>query len=119
MVFPLYTDADVHGPVVDALRRAGWDVMRAIDAFSEGTGDSVHFERAAKEGRVFVPNDRRILRIAHDYLKQARPFRMVTWPRSHYDRMTGSDFVRAFEALARRGDPFPRSYPIIHLKPGA
>jgi len=45
--FPLYTDADIHGPVVAALRRAGWDVLRAVDAFPEGTQDLLHFERAA------------------------------------------------------------------------
>ena len=27
--FPLYTDADIHGPVVKALVSADWDVVRA------------------------------------------------------------------------------------------
>jgi hypothetical protein len=31
--FPLYTDADIHGPVVDALKDHGWDVVRAIDTY--------------------------------------------------------------------------------------
>ena len=44
--FPLYTDADVQGPVIHALKSAGWDVVRAIEAFPERTADSVHFERA-------------------------------------------------------------------------
>lgn len=52
--FPLYTDADIHGPVVEALIDAGWDVLRAIDALPEGTLDGPHFERAAREGRVTV-----------------------------------------------------------------
>jgi hypothetical protein len=41
--FPLYADADIHGPVVDALRDAGWDVVRAIDTFAEGTLDDERF----------------------------------------------------------------------------
>ena len=35
--FPLYTDADVYGPLVEMLVRRGWDVVRAVDAFPEGT----------------------------------------------------------------------------------
>jgi hypothetical protein len=27
--FPLYTDADVRGPLIKALKKAGWDVVRA------------------------------------------------------------------------------------------
>lgn len=33
--FPLYTDADVNGPVVQALVDRGWDVVRAIDALAQ------------------------------------------------------------------------------------
>lgn len=55
--FRLYTDADIHGPYVEALRRKGWDVTRAVDAYPEGTDDPIHFERAAREGRVLVSND--------------------------------------------------------------
>ena len=55
--FPLYTDADVNGPVVHALVDRAWDVLRAIDAFPEGAGDEVHFAHAARENRVMVAND--------------------------------------------------------------
>ena len=34
--FPLYADADVRGPLIKALRNAGWDVVRAIDELIEG-----------------------------------------------------------------------------------
>ena len=44
--FPLYTDADIHGPVVDALIDAAWDVLRAIDALPEGTLDGPHLAAA-------------------------------------------------------------------------
>jgi hypothetical protein len=41
--FPLYTDADVQGQCIKALQQAGWDVLRAIDAFPEKTEDLSHF----------------------------------------------------------------------------
>ena len=67
--FPLYTDADIEGPVVDALVHHGWDVMRAVDVFPEGTHDDVHFARAASEGRVMVGNDRRLHASDHPGLR--------------------------------------------------
>lgn len=116
--FRLYTDADINGPVVDALIDAGWDVLRAIDALPEGTLDGPHFKRAADEGRVYVANDRRIEPIAHAWLERGEEFRgLICWPRSHYARMSAGDFLEAFEELARQEeDPF-RLYPIIHIKP--
>ena len=56
--FPLYTDADVHGPLIAALRAHGWEVVRAIDLYPQETTDIVHFERASKENRVLISNDR-------------------------------------------------------------
>ena len=55
--FPLYTDADIKGALVDALILCGWDVLRAVDAFPEATLDDVHFEHAARLGRVLVAHD--------------------------------------------------------------
>ena len=52
--FPLYTDADVHGPLIVALHERGWDLVRAMDFYPQGTADAVHFERAAKENRVLT-----------------------------------------------------------------
>lgn len=115
--FPVYTDADIHGPVVEALKRAGWDVLRAVDAFPEGTEDPVHFERAAREGRALVTNDRRVEAIAHAWLKEGRAFRgLICWPRSHYGLMSAGAFLELFEQLARQDDPFA-AYPVLHLKP--
>lgn len=73
--FPLYTDADIHGPVVEALIDAGWDVLRAIDALPEGTPDGLQLERAARERRVYVANDRRIEPMAHAWLREGKAFR--------------------------------------------
>jgi len=90
--------------------------LRAVDAHPEATKDPVHFERAAREGRVLVSNDRRLEGYARTWLEQGEPFRgMICWPRAHYARMTAGDFLEAFEELARQDDPF--AYPIVHITP--
>lgn len=115
--FRLYTDTDVDGPVVKALRGAGWDVLRGIDAYPERTTDDVHFARAAQERRVLVSNDRDMKAIAAAWFAGARSFPgLVWWPRSHYVVMSPGDFVAAFEQLAALDEPFS-AYPIIHIKP--
>ncbi len=95
--FPLYTDADINGPVVDALQRAGWDVLRAVDAYPDATKDPVHFEHAAREGRIFVPNDRRLESLAHSWLGEGKPFRgMICWPRAPLRQDDARGFCRGF-----------------------
>lgn len=102
MRFPLYTDADIHGPVVEALKQAGWDVLRAIDALPEGTKDPIHFERAAQENRVLLTNDRRMEPIAHAWLAEGRAFRgLICWPRSHERRR----LRRGLRGAGRTGRP--------------
>jgi hypothetical protein len=61
---PVYTDADVHGPIVDGLIRRGWDVLRAVDARPEATSDLVHFEHAVSLGRILIANDKHMKAIA-------------------------------------------------------
>ena len=113
--FPLYTDADVHGHLVDALRERGWDVVRAIEAFPEGTLDDVLFERAAELDRVLVTNDQPLRAIANQWLRDGRVFPgVVTWRQKDYGRMSIGDILRDFETMARLDDPFG-NYPIIHL----
>jgi hypothetical protein len=115
--FPLYTDTDVDGPVVKALRAATWDVLRGIDAYPERTSDRVHFARAAQEGRVLVSNDIDMKLIAETWFIERRRFPgLAWWPRSHYAVMSPGDFVAAFEELAARDEPFA-GYPIVHIKP--
>ena len=102
--FPLYTDADVHGPLIIALRARGWDVVRAIEFYSQGTADTVHFERAASENRVLVSNDRDMEVIANRWLAQGRPFRgLILWPQEHYKRIGYGELVAQFEQLS---EPF-------------
>jgi hypothetical protein len=112
--FPLYTDADVHGPLIEVLRARSWDVVRAVDVYPQGTSDAIHFERAAKENRVLVSNDQGMEVLANRWLAEGRPFRgLVLWPQEHYGRMTYGELATRIAALS---EPFP--HPVIHLKPG-
>jgi len=113
--FSLYTDADIQGPVIKALRGAGWDVLRAIEAFKERTVDPVHFARAAELGRVLVTNDEGQRQRARDWFLDGRAFPgLVWWPQLDYVGRTPGDFLRAFEALASQDEPFS-PYPIVYL----
>ena len=115
--FLLYTDTDVDGPVVKALRAAAWNVLRGIDAYPERTHDHIHFARAAEERRVLVSNDIDMKVIAEAWFVEGRSFPgLVWWPRSHYAVMSPGDFVAAFEEVAGQDEPFA-GYPIIHIKP--
>jgi predicted nuclease of predicted toxin-antitoxin system len=115
--FRLYTDADIHGPLVDALAREGWDVLRAIDRFPEGTDDSVHFDEAVRLGRVLVANDSDMKALAERRLGERQRFPgLVWWPRKQYASMTIAEVVERFEELARLADPFG-AYPIVCIKP--
>lgn len=115
--FPLYLDADIHGPVVQGLIAAGWDVVRAVDLFPEGTDDVVHFARAAQERRVLVSNDSDMRVIAENWLREGRPYiGLVWWPRRQYARMSAGDILRAFEDLAARAEPFSE-YSIVVIRP--
>lgn len=113
--FSLYTDADVQGPVIQALRNAGWDVVRAIEAFPERTIDPVHFERAVELGRVLVTNDEGQRQRARTWYQEGRAFPgVIWWPQVDYAGKSPGDFLKAFEALAEQEDPFS-PYPILYL----
>ncbi len=115
--FRLYTDTDIHGPIVKALMRSGWDVLRGIDAYPERTPDLVHLERAVNERRVLVSNDVDMKALGEKWFEDGRLFPgLIWWPRSHYRRMTPGDFLNAFEELAAVEDPFSL-YPIVYIKP--
>ena len=110
--FRLYIDADVDGPLVHALRSAGWDLVRAIDLYPEGTSDPVHFARARAEERVLVSNDRDMRVLAEVALARQEGFPgLVWWSHRLYSRKTHGQLVAAFELIAAEDDPFAR-YPI-------
>ena len=118
--FPLYTDADIRGQVIEGLIRKGWDVVRAVDVHPERTKDPVHFEEAARRGRVLVAHDVDQLKLALEWLSQGRPFPgFLTWPQLHHQEWSDGAIVEAFEDLASEEDPFPKAYPIRYLKPKA
>lgn len=115
--FPLYTDADVRGRIVDALQYVGWDLVRAIDLYPEKTKDPVHFTRAAELNRVLVTNDNDHRKIAVQWMMEGRPFRgVIWWPQQQSTRMSPGDFLRRFEEYAAQDDPFA-AYKILILNP--
>ena len=115
--FPLYTDADVHGPLIKALKKAGWDIVRAIDALPEGADDLPHFERAIALSRVLVTNDEDQEVLADQWYREGRPFRgVVAWRQEAYSQMTNGEILEAFEELAAHDNPFS-PYPIVRIKP--
>ncbi len=64
--FAAFTDNHVQQAVVDGLLDKGWDVVRAVDEFPEGTADLVLLEHAARLGRVLAPaalKERRMARL--------------------------------------------------------
>ena len=113
--FRLYTDADIYGPLIDGLIKRGWDVLRAVDAFPEGTDDRTHFETAAKENRVLVAHDVHQRQIALEWIRGRHAFAgLITWRQSHHDHTSVGAFLEAFEALAAEAHPF--AYPIRYLR---
>lgn len=114
--FPLFTDNHVRQQVVNGLRERGWDVVRAVDVFPEGTDDEVLFAHAAAEGRVFVSSDEPAQELAKRWLREGRVFRgMACWPQRHHQRMSDGDFIAALEQLAATTGAF--AYAIEYIKP--
>lgn len=115
--FPLYTDADVRGQLIKGLKKLGWDVLRAIEAFPEKTPDLTHFERAVALGRVLVTNDEDQDIIADQWYRAGKPFPgVVAWRQKIYAQTSNSQILEYFENLALQDNPFA-GYPILHLKP--
>ena len=115
--FPLYTDANVRGPLIEALKQAGWDVVRAIDLLPEGGKDLAHFEQAGALGRVLVANDAGQETKAQQWYDEGRDFPgLIVWRQAVYDEMSFRELVAAFEQLARQDTPFS-PYPIVRIWP--
>jgi hypothetical protein len=114
--FPVYTDADLHGPIVAGLIARGWSAIRAIDAKPEGTEDIDHFELAVTLERVLIANDKHMKAIAERWIGEGRAFPgLIWWPRTAYALMSNTEILDAIEALATRSDAF--RYPIEFIKP--
>ena len=103
---PLYADEAVDGAVVRGLRRLGWDVLRAIDVHPAGTSDEVHFQSAAKMGRLLVSNDQDMLIIAARRQRDGIEFPgLLFWVPGKYQRV--GDILRAFGAAAAQEESNP------------
>lgn len=114
--FAYFTDNHIRQAIVDALRRKGRDVVRAVDVFGERNDDEEIFTYAAIADRVFLTNDEGIHVTATTWLRTGRSrFRMVFWRAEHGRKMSDGDVVRAIEELEAKLDAF--AYPIQYIKP--
>lgn len=114
---PLYTDADVRGPLIKALRKLGWDIVRAIDLYPEKTTDPIHFDRAVGMSRVLISNDDGQNVRATRWHAEGRLSRgLITWPQWVYGRMTCGELAEGLRGIAGQDDPLT-PYPIIHTRP--
>ena len=114
--FAVLADNHLQQAVVEGLLAEGWDVIRAVDVFPEGTDDEVLFGHAVKQGRVFVTNDEDLLAIGHRWLENGRLFPgLVYWHEQDYAAMTTGDILRALARLAAKEEPF--AYPIQFITP--
>jgi len=64
--------------------------------------------------RVFVSTDKDMLKLARDWLKAGRPFRMIWWEQGKTQRIRLSVVLDAFDELASQERHF--AYPIAYLK---
>ena len=114
--FAFFTDNQIRGALIKALRQQGLDVSRAVDVFGQENDDTELFAHAAKEGRIFLTCDEGIQAIAHDWLGRARTeFRMIYCTMEHQQEMTVGALLDAIEDILRRPDAF--AYPIEYIKP--
>jgi hypothetical protein len=108
-------DNHVRQPIIEGLRRAGGDVVRAVDALGERNDDEIVLAYAAQERRIFVTNDEGIHVIAHRWLRESRLFRMIYWRMGHHREMSDGAIVRAIGEIVAKPDAF--AYPIEYIKP--
>jgi hypothetical protein len=112
---PLLTDNHVREPILKALRARAWDIVRGVDTLGEGNDDEELLVWSSREGRALVTNDDGIHEIAHRWLREGRPFRMIYWKLEHCRKMSDGDFVEALEEIAAKPGAF--AYPIEYIKP--
>lgn len=113
--FPILTDENIPGPLVEGLARAGWDVVRAIDVFGQGSIDDRLFEHASAQARVLVSTDRDCLVIAKRWLIDLRPFRLLYWHQGDHQHTAVGRFLEALDGLAENPNAFAAC--VEHLKP--
>ena len=112
--YPLLTDENVDGPVIEGLRNRGWDVMHAREEFGERTTDTPLLEYAVKTGRVMASADQDLLITGTEWARENRPFRLIWWAQDRAQRLPVYVILDAFDELASRPNPF--ASPIAFLK---
>jgi len=113
--FPLLTDENVLGPLIEGLRARGWDLVRTVDVFGERSVDETIFAFAAEHGRVLASTDRDCLAIAGRWIQEGKPFRLIYWHPGRHQRGPIGPLIDAFEALAAKPTAFACA--IEYLKP--
>ena len=104
--FPLLTDENVSGPLIEGLKRRGWDVLRVVDVFGEKSVDEIVMTWATEQGRVIVSTDTDCLAIGHHWAEEGRPFRLIFWPQLAHQRAPVGPFLAAFDALSAKENAF-------------
>lgn len=92
--FPLLTDGNIDGRLVEGLLRQGWDAVRAIDVFGERTQDLPLLVYATEHGRALVSTDTDHLSIGEQWLREGRSFRLVYWNQGRHHRLPVGDSSR-------------------------
>jgi hypothetical protein len=104
--FPLLTDENVPGPVIEGLKAAGWEVVLTVDAFGQRSVDRVLFSHAAEQGYVMVTTDTDCLAIAKEWSAAGRRFKLIYWHQGRHQKLRVGRFVEAFDRLAAQESPF-------------
>jgi predicted nuclease of predicted toxin-antitoxin system len=104
--FHLLTDENVPGPLIEGLKRSGWDVVLTNDVYGERSVDDWVFTYAAEHDRVLVSTDEDHLIIGRRWLDQGRSFRLVFWQQGRHQHVRVADLLGGFEALAAKENAF-------------
>jgi predicted nuclease of predicted toxin-antitoxin system len=113
--FPLLTDENVDGPVIEGLRKRGWDIMHATEELGEETQDAPLFEHAAQIGRVLASADKDMLTIGTQWLQEGRSFRLIWWQQARAQGLPVHVMLDAFDDVANRPNPFASCIEFLRL----
>ena len=113
--FPLLTDENVQGPLIEGLKANGWDVVLTIDVFGQRSVDDPVFEYAAQHGRVLLSTDVDCLIIAARWIEQGRRFRLVFWNQGPHQHVRVGSFLQAIETLAGKQNAFTASVEYLKI----
>lgn len=100
MAFPLYTDEDVRGSLVAALRRRGWDLVRAVDVHPGERDDEFHLREATALNRVLLTSDDDLLSAAARWLHEGRTFQgLIYCSQRRFQAATVGELVSALDSM--------------------